>query len=168
MSKLSAFLVLSFLLITSESEGAEKLQSMAQPTLRDKIVVATFLFKEGKVEFRGAILAFGSSTIPKTPPKTQRDFWVSLVDDQGKEVAKYGIFDPRKQFLDEGEATKSEKPIFVDASYTARLPFDPKVKGIRILKDDKELAKADLVPIIKKFCAKHADDKDCKLAMQAK
>ena len=120
----------------------------------DKVIVATYLFRAMAVEPKEAMVAFGSSKIPRSEAK---DYQVILVDHQGNVLAQYGIWNPRKLVVEKQGLV--ENP---EATYSARFPFDARAKEVRVLDSQGVLvAKTEVGSVIREFCAKLKHDKDC-------
>ena len=123
-----------------------------------KVFVAAFQFQEGKIKTQQVLVAFGTG---KTPQSQQCDFWFELVDVKNGVLARYGIWNPRKVIADEQQETGFvELPV---ASFTARFPFSPNAKEIRVLNAKQDIVESTSVrPAIREFCAAHKKDLDCR------
>jgi hypothetical protein len=122
----------------------------------DKVLVATYLFRAGQVQPREAIVTFGSGKVPRSEAG---DFRLQLMDRQGKVSAEYGIWNPRKVVVE--KQGLAEVP---EAIYSARFPFNAHAWEIRVLDPQGNVvARTDIGSVIREFCSKLREDKDCKL-----
>lgn len=131
-----------------------------------KVFVATFDFEKGKIEAQEVLVAFGTGKIPYSQ---QCDFWFELVDGEGKALARYGIWNPRKVIAEAdgiAEADKQRKTGLVEvpvARFSARFPFSVNAQEIRVLGAKQQtVASTDVRAAIRGFCKAHKDDPDCR------
>lgn len=131
---------------------------------KNKVIIGTFLFSGTKVKGVETIVLFGTGV----PPISERcDFSFELVDSQKGVLARYGIWDPRIQVVEEGE--KKGVVEVQEASYSAVFPFSVKAKEVRVLDAGENIvATTDISLAIKKFCKEQKKDQECEQLMEEK
>jgi hypothetical protein len=129
------------------------------PHQTEKMFLGSFRFHEDGVEGRNVVLRFGTI---KLLPTESTDFSFQLIDDKGAVLMEFGLKDPRRAILDEGELEKRGFVDMPEAIVVAKFPFHVRAKQLRVVKPDKTpVATLNLQPAIHEFCGTHKTDHDC-------
>jgi hypothetical protein len=120
----------------------------------EKVLVATYRFDSTGVRPGEAIVAYGSGRLPRSEGGAYR---LQLVDAQGTALAEYSIGDPRRVVVEHQGVVQNSQGI-----YAARFPFHPRAREIRVLDQGGAiLARTDVAAVIREFCDRLPQDKDC-------
>jgi hypothetical protein len=118
-----------------------------------KVVVVSYLFKDGKVTYVGSRVVYGY------PPNNAGadDFNVNLLGGQGATLGSYKIGDPRILYYEGGADMVDE------VAFSVTLPFSTDAREVRIYERDGTtlVSTADISGTISSFCSQHPNDPDC-------
>lgn len=144
-----------------ESGMVGGIQLVRDPVLTGggKVVVASYRFAADGVQAREAIVAFGATNTPRTDTT---EFTFQLLGAQDRVLAQFGTLDPRRVVVEQEGLVQQPEVI-----YAARFPFNPDARAIRVLNNQGvELARTDLVAVIREFCAPLEQDRECVAALR--
>ena len=118
-----------------------------------KVVVVSYLFKDGTVTSTGSRIVYGY------PPNNvgADDYVVNLLGSQGETLGSYGIGDPRILYYEDGA------DIVDEVAFSVILPFSTDAREVRIYERDGTtlVSTADISGTITSFCSQHPNDPDC-------
>lgn len=145
---------------TTGQVGGISVVEGGNPEAQPIVVVASYRFDRNGVHPREAIMAFGAGNEPRSDGA---DFRFQLMGAQDRPLSEFGVMDPRRAVVEEEGLV--ENP---EATYAARFPFHPATRAIRVLDaTGREVARTDLVPVIREFCSRMRDDQVCAEAMRS-
>jgi hypothetical protein len=144
---------------TTGQIGGIAVREGGTPLADSRVVVASFHFDATGVHAREAIMAFGAGNVPRSDGT---DFTFELLGGQDRVLARFGVVDPRRNVVEQQGIVMAP-----EAVYAARFPFHVESRGIRVLDaSGREVARTDLVPVIREFCSQMPRDEVCQQAMR--
>lgn len=144
---------------TTGQVGGIAVMEGGSPDAGSTVVVASYRFDAAGVHPREAVMAFGAANPPRSDGA---DYTFQLVGGQDRALAQFAIMDPRRNVVEEEGLVEVAQAI-----YAARFPFQSESRGIRVLDaTGREVARTDLTPVIRDFCSKLRDDRECQEALR--